>query len=164
MIETMHTPCCSDVIISTMGSQITSLRIVFSTVYLGVDQSKHQRSTSLTFVRGIQRVSTTEMFPFDDVIMQASMICKPGVCYAFDDAISSELPQARCSLVHRIRNRTDLARGQPHWILNMCRVPKHFSIPHARRICTVSCACQNTSAWLWDVHAVYVLLAIGMTS
>ena len=35
-----------------MASQITSLTIVFSTVYSGADQSKHQNSASLAFVTG----------------------------------------------------------------------------------------------------------------
>ena len=45
----------NDVIMSTMTSQITSLTIVYSTVYPGVDQRKLQRSASLAFVRGIHR-------------------------------------------------------------------------------------------------------------
>ena len=58
--------------------QITSLTVVYSTVYSGADQRKHQRSTSLAFVRGIHRwpvnsphkwPNTRKMFPFDDVIM-----------------------------------------------------------------------------------------------
>ena len=62
----------------TMASQITSLTIVYSTVYSGADQRKHQRSVSLAFVRGIHRGPvnsshkwpvTRKMFPFDDVIM-----------------------------------------------------------------------------------------------
>ena len=36
-----------------MASQITSLTIVYSTVYSGADQSKHQSSASLAFVWGI---------------------------------------------------------------------------------------------------------------
>ena len=35
-----------------MASQITSL-IVYSTVYLGEDQRKHQSSVSLAFVAGV---------------------------------------------------------------------------------------------------------------
>ena len=67
-----------DVIMSLMVSQITSLTIVYSTVYSGADQRKHQSSVSLAFVRGIHRVPvnsphkrpvTRNMFPFDDVIM-----------------------------------------------------------------------------------------------
>ena len=44
-----------DVIMSTMASQITSLTIVYSTVFSGADQGKHQSSASLAFVRGIHR-------------------------------------------------------------------------------------------------------------
>ena len=38
-----------------MASQITSLMIVYSTVYSGADQRKHQSSASLALVRGIHR-------------------------------------------------------------------------------------------------------------
>ena len=67
-----------DVIIGAMASQITSLTIVYSTVYSGADQSKHQSSASLAFVWGIHRRPvnsphkwpvTRKMFPFDDIIM-----------------------------------------------------------------------------------------------
>ena len=61
-----------------VASQITSLTIVYSTVYSGADQSKHQSPASLAFVWGIHRGPvnsphkgpvTRKMFPFDDVIM-----------------------------------------------------------------------------------------------
>ena len=63
----------SDVIMSAIVSQFTSLTIVYSTVYSGDDQSKHQSSASLDFVRGIHRWQvnspykgpvTRKMFPF----------------------------------------------------------------------------------------------------
>ena len=38
-----------------IASQITSLRIVYSTVYSDADQRKHQSSASLAFVYGIHR-------------------------------------------------------------------------------------------------------------
>ena len=44
-----------DVIMGEMTSQITSLTIVYSTVYSGADQRNHQSSTSLVFVWGIHR-------------------------------------------------------------------------------------------------------------
>ena len=44
-----------DVIMGAMASQITSLVIVYSTVYSGADQRKHQSSASLAFVWGIHR-------------------------------------------------------------------------------------------------------------
>ena len=40
---------------SVMASQITSLTIVYSSVYSGTDERKHQSSASLAFVRGIHR-------------------------------------------------------------------------------------------------------------
>ena len=45
----------SDIIMSVMASKIISLMIVYSTVYSGTAQRKHQSSASLAFVRGIHR-------------------------------------------------------------------------------------------------------------
>ena len=45
----------TDVIMTTMASQITSPTVVYSTVYSDADQRKHQSSTSLAFVWGIHR-------------------------------------------------------------------------------------------------------------
>ena len=44
-----------DVIMGAVTSQITSLTIVYSTVYSDADQRKHQSSVSLAFVRGIRQ-------------------------------------------------------------------------------------------------------------
>ena len=44
-----------DVTMTTMASQITSLTIVYSTVYSDADQRKHQSYASLAFVWGIHR-------------------------------------------------------------------------------------------------------------
>ena len=66
-----------------MASQITSLTIVYSTVYSGADQRKYQRSESLAFVRGIHRCPvntphedpvTRKIFPFDDVTVHWEQI------------------------------------------------------------------------------------------
>ena len=46
---------CNDVIMSTMASRITSRTIVYSIVYSGADQRKHQVSASLASVWGIHR-------------------------------------------------------------------------------------------------------------
>ena len=76
-----------DVIMTVMPSQITSLTIVYSTVYSSAAQRTHQTSSSLAFVRRIHRWTvnslhkgpvTRKMFPFDDVIMQKTMWCKPS--------------------------------------------------------------------------------------
>ena len=72
-----------DVIMGPIASQITSLTIVYSTVYSDADQRKHQSSVSLAFVRGIQRGPvnsphkwpvTRKMFPFHDVIMDVALM------------------------------------------------------------------------------------------
>ena len=42
----------SDVIMGAMTSQFTNLAIIYSTVYTGAGQRRHQRSASLAFVRG----------------------------------------------------------------------------------------------------------------
>ena len=73
------------------ASQITSVTIVYSTVYSGADQSKHQGYMSLAFVWGIHHWPvnsphkwpvTRKMFPFDDVIM------KTRIFMVFDHAVS----------------------------------------------------------------------------
>ena len=52
----------NDVTMSAMASQITSRTIVYSTVHLGAEQRKHQRSASLAFVRGIHRWPCDQFF------------------------------------------------------------------------------------------------------
>ena len=70
----------NDVIMSVKASRITSLTIVYSSIYSGKDQRKHQSPASLALVRGIHRwlvnsphiwPVTPKMFPFDDVIMDS---------------------------------------------------------------------------------------------
>ena len=45
----------SDVKMRAIASQITSVSIVYSTVYSGTDPMKHQSSASLAFMCGIPR-------------------------------------------------------------------------------------------------------------
>ena len=97
---------------STMASHITSLTIVDSIVYSGVDQRKHQNSASLAFVRGIhrrpvnslhKRPVTREMFPFDDVIMIAQYPAPHGqhkpIMWSLWQDISSA---AHCWLIYSV--------------------------------------------------------------
>ena len=74
-----------DVIMGAIASLLTSLTIVYSTVYSDADQRKHQSSASLAFVRGIHRGPmnsphkwpvTRKMFSFDDVIMDWTEQCE----------------------------------------------------------------------------------------
>ena len=74
--STMH---YTDVKMGAIASQITSLTIVYSTVYSGADQRKRQSSESLAFEWGIHSGQvnsphkwpvTWKTFPFDDIIME----------------------------------------------------------------------------------------------
>ena len=101
-----------------MASQITSLTIVYSTVYSGADQRKHQSYASLAFVP-----VTRKIFPFEYVIMQISakesqsneesitLLCydvtkNDGKClcaryhlsYHYDDVIMTEMASQITSL------------------------------------------------------------------
>ena len=82
-----------------MASQITSLTIIYSTVYSGADQRKHQSSVSLANVRGIHWSPvnsphkwpvTRKMSPFDDVIMGSAYI-SPMVSTFYLELISKTL-------------------------------------------------------------------------
>ena len=80
-----------------MASEITSLTSVYSTVYSGADQRKHQSPASLAFVRGIHRWPvnsphkwpvTRKMFPLDDVIMKSIQWLRYKLCW--QDVVSFE--------------------------------------------------------------------------
>ena len=112
-----------DVIMGTMASKIiTSLVIVYSTVYSGADQRKQQSSASLVFVRGIHRGPMNsphkwpvkrKMFPFDDVIMYCDMtvgiLASPITC-------ASIVCSILCSGVHQRNHlRVKLRVTGPLW-------------------------------------------------
>ena len=84
LLNNKHRSHYNGVIMSALASQINSLTIVYSAVYSGADQGKHQSSASLAFVRGIQRWPvnsphkwpvTRKMFPFNDVITIRGLSC-----------------------------------------------------------------------------------------
>ena len=115
-----------------MASQITSLTIVYSTVYSGTDQSEHQSSASLAFVRGIHRwpmnsphkwPARRKMFLFNDVIMaQAISILKPiytiqlgyGVAYGIG--------------VFSSQYNTMVTTNNGKWFLSFADVLNHWGI------------------------------------
>ena len=78
----------NDAIMGAIASQITTLMIIYTTVYSGADRRKHQSSASLVFVRGIHRGPvnspnkwpvTRKMFPFDDVVMNDKEIVNQSI-------------------------------------------------------------------------------------
>ena len=123
----------------TIASQITSLTIVYSIVYSGADQRKHQSSASLTFVWGIHRGPvnsphkwpvTRKMFPFDDVIM---------VYPNFMDADASI-----CELITG-EKFTNIA-----WFLTDNRTTNYFWVLMKG---TQQCQDVNTGLWVEECHA-----------
>ena len=120
--DNLHIVCiqhCGDVIIDAIASQITSLTIVYWTVYVGADQRKHQSSASLAFVRGIHRWPvnsrhtgpvTRKMFPFDYVIMNVSSLSSVSPCTA---GVSVAVGTSACAALGTATptTREDLSRG-----------------------------------------------------
>ena len=101
-----------DVRMGTIASQITSLTIVYSTVYSDADQRKHQSSASLAFVWGIHQGPvnsphkwpvTRKLFPFDDVIMgtrrESRFACYSHCyvtrCHLTTGIVTSQYPSSR---------------------------------------------------------------------
>ena len=99
----------SDVIMSTMAFQITSLTIVYTNVHSGADQRKYQSIASLAFVRGIHRWPvnyphkgpvTRKMFPFDDAIISYRS-------WIFPPASHITIHNVQTALMNKVRNLGD---------------------------------------------------------
>ena len=101
-----------DVIMDTIASLITSLTIVYSTVYSDADQRTHQSSASLAFVWGIHRGPvnsphkwpvTRKMFQFDDVIM-SYMVFDTGMpgslCFEFEMQLGPRINGLIVRVIH----------------------------------------------------------------
>ena len=101
----------SDLIMSAMASQITSVSIICSAVCSGTHQRKHQSSASLAFVRGIHRSPvnsphkwpvTRKMFPFDDVIMTKALHL-PVFPYSQPPRELQWVPKVSRRVLHKLR-------------------------------------------------------------
>ena len=101
-----------------IASQITSLTIVYSTVYSDADQRKHQSSASLAFVWGIHRGPvnsphkwpvTRKIFPFDDVIMSNSI--RQSICHSSHLSLGANTVNASTSVTIPRVNIAALSRG-----------------------------------------------------
>ena len=114
----------NDVIMGAIASQITSLTIVFSTVYSDADQRKHQSCASLAFVRGIhrgpvnsphKRPVTRKMFPFDDVIMISTIATIGNLVLLFTSGIfhRPSFGDTHCNLKQEKSKMATYARRAP---------------------------------------------------
>ena len=133
---------------TTIASQITSLTIVYSTVYSGADQSKHQSSASLAFVWGIHRGPvnsphkwpvTRKMFPFDDVIMNIP----EGYGYNRHVIIDNKTQQSM-TCVHI---SLDVLDHTDHLCLTRDIYPLHTNQWHLTGVTQAQSSCQKMTSW-----------------
>ena len=127
---------------STMASQITSLTIVYSSVYSGADQRKHKSSASLAFERGIHRSPvnsphkepvTWKIFPFDDVILLRFcgkfmyFTVHPKKCVHDKRFVIFVVVKYRAPISFRM---TALAQEQPHVCANTSEATPKICLKH----------------------------------
>ena len=117
-----------DVIMNAISFQITSPTIVYSTVYSGTDQRKHQSSASLAFVRGIHRSPvnsprkwpvTRKMPPFDDVIMPKLKLAKDEQLQLKLGSICNCSIWVKCTWRYRCSPQTWAMLSSRSWIQNI---------------------------------------------
>ena len=113
--------------VGTIASHITSLTIVYSTVYAGADQRTHQSSASLALVRGIHRgpVNSPHKWPatrkiwwrhheFTHNAMQARIpsnyiwIRKSYTQQHQPIDLIHKYPECTCSISHNVPFRTEM--------------------------------------------------------
>ena len=133
-----------------LASQITSLTVVYSIVYSGVNQRKHQSPASLAFVREIHRGPvnfphkwpiTRKMFPFDDVIMALPL---PSVLPLHIDGRSS--PTLRNAI---LTTYTNYCHKNHYWHSHWQH--KHHDMSWKSYICKnipITCVIVGSS-WFW---------------
>ena len=142
-----------------MASQITSLTIVYSTVYSGADHRKHQSSASLAFVWGIHRESvkfphkgpvTRKMLPCDDVVMisRKVYVSHVHICYNWNDIncffswINSQLVNYLWNFINRYTKHTSANKMIVD--IDICKVHNIQFPIQCIRTCFVPCMCQDS--------------------
>ena len=143
----------SNIIMGAIASRITSLTIVYTTVYSDADQRKHLSSMSLAFVRGPVNFPhkwpvTRKMFRFDDIIMVYS-IWFP-VCSLVDEStitcLSTHFADAKSFVIHFTTNIITLYRiaNDTLYLSNKCLIC-NIIILNATILCNVQYIIYNIS-------------------
>ena len=110
----------------TMASQITSITIVYSSIYSRTDQSP----ASLAFVRGIHRWPvnsphnepvTRNIFPFDDVIISNEVVGDQVKCFTW-------LTQSIRSQVKCLLNNWTRCQIQDLYMYGIGSLKLHFAL------------------------------------
>ena len=91
----VHTSHYNDVTMDAIASQITSLAIVYSTVYSSGDQRKHQSSASLAFVWGIHRGRGKCFHLMTSSCTDGPTATKRGLCYRLEPRANHPSTRAR---------------------------------------------------------------------
>ena len=131
---------------TTIASQITSLAIVYSTVYSGADQRKHQSSglcawnSPLTGEFPTQRANNTEMFPFNDYSMIQRL---------------RKQASTHSTLSQMQYNTSSDRRMRSHVTANGRQFP-HHSIILSMGICGVKCLMINTNYIILNAVTVFL--------
>ena len=156
----------------TMASQITNLTIVYSTVYSGADQRKHQSSASLAFVWGIpgwpvnsphKGPVTRKMFPFHDVIMGWPFSHQPKESPgALSNAFYWIKVYDFCLIFHWswiLRSKSTIFQFQ-HWLRWWLGVDKPLSDPMIVSLLTHRCVTRSQRvkviSWIWLLFHVMI--------
>ena len=144
-----------DVMMCAMAFQITSLMVVYSTVYSDADQRKRQSSASLAFVWGIRRWSvnsprkwpvTRKMFPFD--------IRYHGIPYKKYNVVWLTFDKEFCSPVEQFANDShewgkNVGKLPYLWLkLILHGTPYIFCMTYRATI--VFCACHTSQQTHWN--------------
>ena len=150
-----------DVIMSAKMSQITSVSIVYSTVYSNADQRKRKSTASLAFVRGIHRGTvnsphkgtvTRKMFPFDDIIMNclsgpkalARLPCANEVISMIRITSISTKPLQSAKCVHTLDESQFITHVTRYWIqddIDKWRIPIWLSTQGRALGCLLGAIC-----------------------
>ena len=150
----------------TMVSQITSRTIIYSTVYSGADQWKHQSSASLAFVQRIHRWPvnsphkwpvTLKLFPSDDVIM-----CLVSSRYEIGFLLMAEQGVSQLDLLLQMKHLLPLAKSLlGYWQTStMMYVPSLYNVITPYVISRLHC---NLTFDMWALCQRYFSALIGVS-
>ena len=101
------------VIMGAMASQITSLSIVYSIVYSGADQRKHQSSASLAFVMGIHRSPVNS--PHEGPVTRKCFHLMTSSCNTQLCRGGRHIPESRTMRVQHIPKPNRMQTGNRFW-------------------------------------------------
>ena len=151
----------------SIASQITSLAIVYSTVYSGADQRKHESSASPAFVRGIHRWPvnsphkgpvTWKMFPFDDVIMKTE---RP-YCGANNASLGNAVAQTFIFIFKLISSGCVSWNGINYWMLSISLQRKF--IRKEVKVMVISKMLFEINLFAVNLSTVQVLMRLSLTT